>query len=581
MKSILKHIYFLNLGIRNKYEKKEKIRQRLLLINIIIFLFLTFFVFYDFIVDFLISHNYSQANAPVLIFWLSSLSSIWLIKKSRLLASKLLTAFLPPLITISYIFIDNVTCGHFLWQPIALIGFSIIPVLVFDYKKEKTLLLVSTIINLLYIIFYDRILSMGVNSYHVSLYHELNTNPFIYKAVQVSIFLFLFALIYFSIRINNYQQLINERINKSLSRERDTYANLNAEMQAQRNAINKSASLVITDENGYIQFANNNFCNTTGYSSKELIGKNPRIFNSGYHDEKFFRDLWQTIKNGKVWRGEIKNKRKDNSLYWLDTAIAPIFNRNNNQKGYLSIRFDCTKRKEYENELEKLNKSNKNLIYSVAHDLKTPFLNFRSLLKLNKFCLLNEKECLDVMNQLISDSDYSLRLVNELLIAGSLEGQDIHLKKKKIHLNEFLTKTIHQFDKQVISKQLNVESDFQEDIPSIRINEDKFERAIGNLLLNAIKFTPKKGQILVKTKLRKDNSVMISVSDSGIGISKEIQQDIFNRFTKYGKTGLNQEKSSGLGLWIVKRIIELHGGKITVKSTLNKGATFSILLPLG
>jgi PAS domain S-box-containing protein len=543
-------------------------------------LFLSFFIIYDFVVDFLVAHNYSLANAPVLIFWLSSLTSILLIKKTKLLTAKLLSTFLPPLITLSYIFLDNVTCGHFLWQPIALIGFAIVPVLVFDYKKEKTLLFISTIINLLYIIFYERILSMGVNSYHVNLYHELNTNPFIYKSVQLAIFSFLFTIIYYSIKINNHQQLINERIYKTLLRERDTYASLNAEMQAQRNAINESASLVITDEKGDIQFTNNNFCITTGYSNKELIGKNPRILNSGYHDDTFFRDLWKTIKSGKVWRGEIRNKRKDNSYYWLDTAIAPIFNRSNNQKGYLAIRFDCTKRKEYEEELEKLNKSNKNLIYSVAHDLKGPFMNFQSLLSLNNLCLLTKEEGEKIINQLIRDSNYSLKLLEELLMAGRMENPNYVLPKKKVNLNKFLKKLIRQFDEQAKNKHLIIKSDFQENIPSIEINEDKFNRAIRNLLSNALKFTPEKGQILMKTKLKSNNKILISISDSGIGIAKENQKYIFDRFTKYSKPGLNGEKSSGLGLWIVQRIIELHDGEISVKSEVNTGTTFTVILPV-
>jgi PAS domain S-box-containing protein len=351
-------------------------------------------------------------------------------------------------------------------------------------------------------------------------------------------------------------------------------------MQAQRNAINESASLVITDEKGDIQFTNNNFCITTGYSNKELIGKNPRILNSGYHDDAFFRDLWKTIKSGKVWRGEIQNKRKDNSYYWLDTAIAPIFNRSNNQKGYLAIRFDCTKRKEYEAELEKLNKSNKNLIYSVAHDLKGPFLNFQSLLSLNNLCLLTKEEGEKIINQLIRDSNYSLKLLEELLMAGRMENPNYVLLKKKVNLNKFLKKLIRQFDEQAKNRHLKIKSDFQENIPFIEINEDKFNRAIRNLLSNALKFTPEKGQILIKTKLKSNNIVLISIIDSGIGIPKENQKYIFDRFTKYSNPGLNGEKSSGLGLWIVKRIIELHEGEISVKSEVNKGTTFTVFLPV-
>lgn len=579
MKSLLKRIYFLNLGLKNKYDQEQKIGQRLFLINIVIVLFLAFFIFYDFVVDFIISHRYSLANIPVFLFWANSVVCLLFIWKKKLLPAKLLSVFLPPVFILSYIFIEDVTCGYFLWQPIALIGLSIIPVLVFDYRKEKALLVVSAITYLLIISFYDRILSMGVNSYYTELYLELNTNPFIYKSVQIAIFAFIFTASYYAIKINNHQQLINERINEALLRERNNLEALNAEMQAQRNAINKSASLVITDEEGNIQFTNNNFCIATGYSNKELIGKNPRILNSGYHDDSFFRDLWQTIKSGEVWRGEIRNKKKDNTYYWLDTAIAPIFNRANNQKGYLAIRFDCTVRKKYERELKELNKSNKNLIYSIAHDLRSPFLNFKSLLSLNKLNLLKEKESEKVIDQLIQDCEYSLILIDELVMAGSIENINYALEKKKIYLNEFLDKSIAQFDEQINKMHFTILKDYQKDLPMAEINEDKFNRTIRNLVLNAIKFTPPKGQIEVKTKLVPDNKILISISDSGIGISKEIQPYIFDKFTKFSKQGLNGERSSGLGLWIAKRIIELHEGEINVESAVGKGTTFSILLP--
>ena len=579
MKSILRRIYFLNLGFRIKYDQKQKIRQRLFLINILLFSFSTFFIFYDFIVDFLIARKYSLANVPVFLFWANCVACLLLIRNNKQLPAKLLSVFLPPVFILCYAFIEDVTYGLFLWQPLALIGLSIIPVLVFDYKKEKYLLVFSSITYLLCIVFYDRILVLGVNNYYKELYTVLNANSFVYKTVQVAIFAFLFTVLYYAIKINNYQQLINDRINEALLRERNTLEALNAEMQAQRNAINKSASLVITDEEGNIQFTNNNFCTTSGYTNKELIGKNSRILNSGYHEDSFFRDLWRTIKNGEVWRGDIKNKREDNTYYWLDTAIAPIFNRANNQRGYLAIRFDCTERKEYQKDLEELNKSNENLICSVAHDLKSPFMNFKSLLSLYKSSLINEKERKKIINLLIHDCKYSLSLIDELLESSCLDDSKFVINKKKVDLNEFLAKSLKQFDEQITKMQLTIEMSYQKNLPLVRINEEKFDRVIRNLILNAIKFTPKGGQIVIKTKLEPNNKILISIKDSGIGISEQLQPFIFDKFSKYRRPGLNGEKSSGLGLWIVKRIVELHEGEIKVKSVVGEGTSFFILLP--
>ena len=90
-------------------------------------------------------------------------------------------------------------------------------------------------------------------------------------------------------------------------------------------ALNKSAIVAITDPQGNILFANELFCKTSQYSREELIGKNHRILNSGYHSKEFFKEMWRTIGNGKIWHGEICNRRKDGTRYWVYATIVPVF----------------------------------------------------------------------------------------------------------------------------------------------------------------------------------------------------------------------------------------------------------------
>ena len=122
-------------------------------------------------------------------------------------------------------------------------------------------------------------------------------------------------------------------------------------------------------------------------------------------------------------------------------------------------------------------------------------------------------------------------------------------------------------------------SSFDESITSANINENEFVRVIYNLMTNSIKFTPRGGEISVKTKAMDNNSISIKISDTGIGISKDLIPVIFDKFSKAGRAGINGEKSTGLGMWIVKHIIRLHGGNISVKSQEMKGTTFTIQLP--
>ena len=159
----------------------------------------------------------------------------------------------------------------------------------------------------------------------------------------LAFFLFLIALvmIYYN---SKYRNKVEEALQNSLK-----------DISDYKYALDESSILTITDQNGIIRQVNDNFCAITKYEREELIGKGHRLLNSNHHSKEFIRDLWITINNGEVWRGEMKNKAKDGSYFWLDTTIVPFMNKRGKPYQYVAIRSDISKRKELEEEIKQFN----------------------------------------------------------------------------------------------------------------------------------------------------------------------------------------------------------------------------------
>ena len=144
-------------------------------------------------------------------------------------------------------------------------------------------------------------------------------------------------------------------------------------------AIDSNINCSITDNDGAIIYANRKFCEVSKYSKEELIGKNHRILNSGFHTKEFFENMWSTIKNGGIWTGEVKNKAKDGIFFWSENTIFPVFDKNKNIVQYFSMRFSIDEKKKKQEEINGHIKSLEEMLFMTSHQVRHPVVNILGL----------------------------------------------------------------------------------------------------------------------------------------------------------------------------------------------------------
>ncbi len=358
---------------------------------------------------------------------------------------------------------------------------------------------------------------------------------------------------------------------------------LNAQLQAQNTALNHSAIVSITDLQAHIVNVNDNFCNTTGYSRDELLGKNIRIVNSGEHSQETFHQLWETISKGDTWRGELKNKKKDGTYYWCDAAIAPIFDEHEKPKMFFALQFDISQRKKYleelslkSRELEDLNHLKDKLLSIVSHDFRSPLNTLKGSLSLLVRGALSADEFKMLTKDLLEKLDHTYNLLENLLHWAKSQMEGMKVYPKRIDLNKIGDDCIELLAPIAEKKLVKLHNQIALESAAYADNE-MIKLVIRNLISNAIKFSNARGEVLLRSELQ-DEQLIISVKDVGTGISNENQERLF-RTESVTTSGTSNERGIGLGLLLCKDFVERNGGRIWFESEYMKGSTFYFTLP--
>lgn len=395
---------------------------------------------------------------------------------------------------------------------------------------------------------------------------------------------------------------LNEGLEDTIDERTSELVNSNKIILDYKFALDESCIVAVTDQKGTIQFVNDNFCKISKYGKDELIGQDHRIINSDYHSKEFMCSLWSTISKGIVWKGEIKNKAKDGTIYWVDTTIVPFLNEEGKPYKYLAIRSDITQRKNVEENIIKLNDALETKVKERTlkltdsllrekelNELKTRFVSFAShefrtplasiLSSSSLIGMYNNPEQgeqrLKHINRISSSVNNLTDILNDFLTHGELEQGVIEIISNIFDLPEFIMKVVEGLNGIIDEKNQKIIYQHNGE-PMIEQSGKILRNILLNLLSNASKYSSK-GKVILLTSSIANNVVSISVKDYGIGIPDEDQKKLFEQFFRAGN--VENIQGTGLGLAIVKKYVELINGNIKFISKPGEGTTFTIEFP--
>jgi PAS domain S-box-containing protein len=346
-------------------------------------------------------------------------------------------------------------------------------------------------------------------------------------------------------------------------------------------SVNKHAIVSVADVAGNIIYANQRFCEISGYTEKELLGKNHRIVSSGEHDKDFFQNMWKTISSGETWNGTIKNKRKNGEPYWVEATIVPVLNEKNKPYQYIAIRTDVTEQVLAKAVAEKANFAKSKFLSSMSHELRTPLnaiLGFSQLLGLDKNGVFSERQHKQI-HQIQDAGKHLLQLIDEVLDLAKIETGKFDFNITDVNLREIIENSIELTSDLTLKNSVSVS--IPNIIPDICVKADhlRLKQVILNLLSNAIKYNRKDGEVWIDCHIIEGMVCRISIVDTGIGIPENMYADVFESFKRLGAENSSVE-GTGIGLSLTNAIVTEMNGDIGFCSVEGKSTTFWIELPL-
>jgi PAS domain S-box-containing protein len=445
---------------------------------------------------------------------------------------------------------------------------------------------------------------------NVTAVFEFETNNNFYKSFKESgeleiyvmaifsiiiLFIFMFGVYFFvqypltsvikSLKEKNTGYLKRTKTQKT---EFGVIAKLIEDFFAQKNQLNKygfalessSSMVVITDIYGNVEYVNKMFTDITGYTMDDVKGENMRFMKSDYHPKEFYENMWETILQGYLWKGEFYNKKKNGELYWELASITSLRNEKGEIANFIATKEDITYLKEIENQLHQLIVTKDKFLSIIGHDLKNPFGSFIGIVELILEDLkdLSYEQIEEYLRLVYEPSKQGFNLLENLLTwAKTQTSGGIELSPEDVYLNLLIEENLVLLKTLATNKNIIINFISKGDY-FVKADKNMVRTIVRNLINNALKFTSDGGWINIEINEAGD-FYMIEISDNGIGIKKDDLSNLFQVHSNMIRTGTRGEVGSGLGLVLCKEFVEANGGTLWVESEVGKGSSFKFTLP--
>ena len=361
-------------------------------------------------------------------------------------------------------------------------------------------------------------------------------------------------------------------------------------------------SIIITDRNSVIEYVNAACLESTGYSEAELIGQNPRIFNSGQTAREVYTRLWETLSQGKPWAGQFCNQRKDGQILYEHVRIAPIRDASGEITHFVAVKEDITEKKRIAQELdayrehleemvtsrtvelahakdaaEAANVAKSAFLANMSHEIRTPMNGVMMLTHLLMQTPLNPNQQ-DKMSKVVGCAEHLLSVINNILDISKIEAGKLSLEVSQFSLRDISGRALAMMQAKAAEKGLKLRILIDPVLPAL-VNGDatRVSQALLNYLGNALKFT-EQGEIILQLEQLaiegKKVKVRFSVSDTGIGIDQEAMGRLFQNFEQADNSTTRKFGGSGLGLSITRHLAKMMGGETGAESEPKIGSKF-------